>query len=141
MSLILKVKLFGDAKLPTYHYEGDAGLDLYSAEDITLKPNERRGIKTGASIAIPDGYVGLIWDKSGLSMKHGLKTLGGVVDSGYRGEVIVGLVNVGDDSYTFQKGDKVAQMIIQKKEMVIVEETDSLPETQRGDKGFGSSGK
>jgi len=141
MSLILKVKRLGDAKLPTYHHEGDAGLDLYSAEEVTLLPGKKIGVKTGAAVAIPDGYVGLIWDKSGISMKYGLKTLGGVIDSGYRGEVIVGMVNLGDEPHTFEKGDKVAQMIIQKKESVSIEEVDELDDTDRGDKGFGSSGK
>lgn len=141
MSLVLKIQRIGEGKLPTYQYDDDAGLDLYAAEEATLLPGEKKGIKIGAAFAIPQGYVGLIWDKSGISQKHGLKTLGGVIDSGYRGEVIVGLVNLSDAPYTFAKGDKVAQMIIQKKESVHIEEVDSLDGTHRGDKGFGSSGK
>jgi len=141
MSLILKIKRLGDTKLPTHQYEGDAGLDLYVSEKIVIPSGMRGEVKTGVALAIPDGYVGLIWDKSGLSMKHGLKTLGGVVDCGYRGEIIVGIVNLGDEPYTFEKGDKIAQMIIQRKEMVSIEEVRELDDTDRGEKGFGSSGK
>lgn len=141
MNITLKVKRIKKVTLPTYHYEGDAGLDLYTAETVTLNPGEKVGISTGVQLAIPRGYVGLIWDKSGLSMKRGLKTLGGVVDSGYRGEVIVGLINLSEEPHTFEKGDKIAQMIIQKKEFVTIEEVDDLDATDRGDKGFGSSGK
>jgi len=141
MTICLKIKRIGGAKLPTYHYEGDAGLDLYTTEVVTLCSGEKKSISTGVQLAIPDGYVGLIWDKGGLSMKRGLKTLGGVVDSGYRGEIIVGLVNLSEESHTFEKGDKIAQMIIQKKEFVTIEEVDEFDTTDRGDKGFGSSGK
>ena len=141
MSLILKIKRLGDTKIPTYHYEGDAGLDLYSAQEVTVLPGKKVGVKTGVALAIPEGYVGLIWDKSGISMKHGLKTLGGVVDSGYRGEIIVGMVNLSEEAYTFAQGDKVAQMIIQRKESVSIEEVLELDDTHRGEKGFGSSGK
>lgn len=142
MTLKLKIKrLLKNAKIPDYHYEGDAALNLYSIENILLKPNEHTGIKTGIAIAILDGYAGLIWDRSGLSIKHGIKTLGGVIDSGYRGEIIVGVINMSKNDYQVQKGDKIAQIIIQKIENVSVEEVSELNETQRGEKGFGSSGK
>lgn len=142
MSLLLKMKrLREDAKLPRYARPGDAGLDVYADEDVTLAPNERAAVSTGIAMEIPDGHVGLIWDKSGLSIKHGLKTLGGVIDSGYRGEVLVGIMNLSDAEYTIRKGEKVAQMIIQRKETILVEEVSELNETARGERGFGSTGK
>ena len=142
MQLKLKIKkLKPDAKLPEYALPGDAGLDLFAAEDFTLKPGEKGAVPTGIAMEIPDGYVGLIWDKSGLAMKHGLKTLGGVVDSGYRGEVLVGMINLGAADYVFEKNHKVAQMLIQKKESVALEEAAELSEAARGARGFGSSGK
>lgn len=142
MPLPLKIKRFRkDAKIPQYAHMGDAGLDLYAVEDVTLAPNGRAGVPTGIAMEIPEGHVGLIWDKSGLSIKHGLKTLGGVVDSGYRGEVLVGIMNLSDTAYTIHKGEKVAQMIIQKKENIEVEEVSELSDTARGEGGFGSTGK
>jgi dUTP pyrophosphatase len=142
MPLTIKIKrLREDAKIPQYAHPGDAGFDLYAAEDVTLAPNERAGVSTGIAMEIPEGHVGLIWDKSGLSIKHGLKTLGGVVDSGYRGEVMVGIINLSDAEYTIRKGEKVAQMIIQRKETIAVEEVESLSDTARGEGGFGSTGK
>jgi dUTP pyrophosphatase len=142
MITTLKIKrLREDAKIPSYAHPGDAGLDLYAVEDATLVPNERAVVPTGIAMEIPEGHVGLIWDKSGLSIKHGLKTLGGVVDSGYRGEVMVGIVNLSDAGYTIRKGEKVAQMIIQRKETIEVEEVEELGGTARGERGFGSTGK
>lgn len=137
----LKVlKIYADAKLPTRGYEGDAGLDLYTYNQLTLKPGERTDVATGIKMEIPEGCVGLVWDKSGLSFKHGIKTLGGVVDAGYRGEIRIGVVNLGQTDFTFNKGDKVAQMIIQKFENCPVEEVLELTETVRAEKCFGSTG-
>lgn len=142
MKIALKIRrLREDAKIPHYAHPGDAGLDLFSLEDVTLAPRIHRAVPTGIAIEIPDGYVGLIWDKSGLSITHGLKTLGGVIDSGYRGEVLVGIINLSEAAYTIRKGEKVAQMIIQKKEAIEVEEFEELSETSRGERGFGSTGK
>lgn len=141
MTIILKIKKTGDTSFPTQAYKGDAALDLYVAEEVVLKPRERCGIRTGISVAIPEGYAGLIWDKSGLSIKCGLKTLGGVIDAGYRGEVIVGIVNLSDEEHTFHVGDKIAQMLIQKVEDVEIKEVTTLEESERGERGFGSSGK
>lgn len=142
MSLIIKIKkVVSDATMPSYAHAGDAGMDLYAAEEVTLAPGERYGVGTGIAMEIPDGYVGLIWDKSGLSIKEGLKTLGGVIDSGYRGEIKVGIINLSKEAYAFEKGHKLAQMIIQKKETVTLEEADELEESERGKRAFGSSGK
>lgn len=142
MSLTLKIKkLSPDVTLPQYAHRGDAALDLYANAAVTLQPGEKVAIPTGIAMEIPDGYVGLIWDKSGIAIKGGLKTLGGVVDSTYRGEVLVGITNLSREAYTFERGHKVAQMIIQKKEDVVVEEVTELSDTARGEGGFGSTGK
>ncbi|MES3004948.1 MAG: dUTP diphosphatase [Patescibacteria group bacterium] len=134
-------KLYPDSKLPAYATKGDAGMDVFALENTTVSPGEKIGIKTGVATEIPEGFVGLVWDKSGLSMKHGIKTLGGVIDSGYRGEVVVGVINLGKESYTFEKGHKVAQMLIQKVEHIEIVETEELSSTERGIGGFGSTGK
>lgn len=140
MKLRIK-KIDKDAIIPSYAYDDDAGFDLYTSKEVEIGIGERFMIPTGLALEIPKGYVGLVWDKSGLSINHGLKTLGGVIDSGYRGEVQVGVINLGDKLYTFHVGDKVAQMIIQKKETVEVEEVETLNDSEREGKGFGSSGK
>ena len=127
--------------MPKYALPGDACFDLFAAETTTIAPGDRVQVKTGLKMEIPDGYVGFIWDKSGLSHKGGLKTLGGVIDSSYRGEVMVGMINLSKEPYNFEKGHKVAQMAIQKREDVSIVEVDSLSETSRGDGAFGSTGK
>lgn len=138
----LKVKkVHPDAKLPQYATTGDAGMDLFASEAITLNPGEFVAVPTGVAVEIPDGFAGLIWDKSGISIKNGLKQMGGVIDSSYRGEVKVGMVNLSQKEYTFEKGHKVAQMLIQKVEHVNIEEADELSATERGAGGFGSTGK
>ena len=140
MELAIK-KLHPAAQLPSFAHATDAGLDLVCVEEVVLAPGGRMGIRTGLALAIPDGYVGLVWDKSGLSFKQGLKTLGGVIDSGYRGEVMVGIINLGDAPYTIEAGQKIAQLLIQKIEQPRIIEVTELPESDRGAKGFGSSGK
>ena len=140
--LKLKIKkLTADAVVPKYAHIGDAAFDLHSIQEVTIKPMERLQISTGLAMEIPEGYVGLIWDKSGLSHNFGLKILGGVVDSGYRGEVKVGMINLGKEDYTFEKGHKVAQMMIQKCENVEITEAQELADASRGTGGFGSTGK
>jgi len=142
MSLTLKIiRLDKELPMPKFAQPGDAAFDLFAAQPTTLAPGERAQIKTGLKMEIPEGYVGFIWDKSGLSHKGGLKTLGGVVDASYRGEVMVGMINLSSEAYTFEKGHKVAQMVIQKREDVSIVEVDSLSETSRGEGGFGSTGK
>jgi len=140
--VLLKIKrLHSDAVVPKYAHEDDAGFDLFSVKDFTIKKGERAAVPTGIAMEIPEGCVGLIWDKSGLAIKHGIKTIAGVIDSMYRGEVLVGVINFGESDYTFLKGHKIAQMIIQKKEKVDFKEVKDLSETKRGDGGFGSTGK
>jgi dUTP pyrophosphatase len=140
--MILKVKkLDSGAILPSYAHLGDAGLDMYSNETVTIKPGESAKIKTGVAMEIPEGFVGLMWDKSGLATNYKIKTLGGVIDAGYRGESMLGVINLGTESYTFEKGHKVCQMLIQKVEHVEVVEANELSDTSRGEGGFGSTGK
>lgn len=140
MKLQIK-KLHSDARLPEYALPGDAGMDLFALESVSLEPGARTDIGTGLAIAIPEGYVGLIWDKSGLSNRHGLKVLGGVIDSGYRGEIRVGLINLGSEPVSFESGHKVAQMLIQRVESPEIVEVETLDETERGSGGFGSTGR
>ena len=138
----LKVKkLHPDAKIPNYAHVGDAGMDLYCVDDFSLAPGERKSIPTGIALEIPLGHVGLVWDKSGLSHKYGLKTLGGVIDSIYRGEVCIGLTNLSSTEFKFEKGHKIAQILFQKVEHLEVEEVAELGHTERGTGGFGSTGK
>ena len=134
-------KTHAEAKVPTYAHPNDAAMDLYASQDMTISPNQRVSVPTGVCMHIPDGYVGLIWDKSGLSHKHGLKTLGGVIDAGYRGEIMVGVINLSDQPYTVNKHNKIAQMIIQEKPQVTLEEVVELEDSVRGTGGFGSTGK
>ncbi len=128
------------AKLPCYHHPGDAGLDLFSAVDEMLAAGEVKAIPTGIKMAIPEGFVGLIWDKSGLSLA-GVHRLAGVVDAGYRGEVRVVLANLGRTPFFVEKGMKIAQMLIQPVVSVEIEAVEELDETPRGEGGFGSTGR
>ena len=129
-----------EIKIPSYAHSGDAGMDLYSAEDAIIKPGERKVVTTGIKIEIPNGYVGLIWDKSGLASKNGLKVMAGVIDSTYRGEIKAVIINLSDREYRVEKNTKIAQMLIQKVESMEIEEVENLEDTLRGDGGFGSSG-
>ncbi len=129
--------------VPKYALAGDAGFDLYVGEQITLAPMERASINTGYKMEIPEGCVGIIYEKSGLAFKNGIITYGNVIDSGYRGEVRVGVMNLGKDSHTFEPGNKVAQMIIHSYEEVEFREVQDgeLSASARGERGFGSTGK
>ena len=126
--------------LPAYVHKGDAGLDLRAAEDTLLKSGERKPVPTGVKVAIPPGYVGLIKDRSGLAAKSGIHTLAGVVDSGYRGEVGVVLYNTSGEDFSVSCGHRIAQLLILPVAEVEVEEAD-LDTTERGGKGWGSSGR
>lgn len=137
---ILVKKLVADAKVPSFALPGDVGMDLFSAEDVVLKPGERVSCKTGIAMKIPEGCAGLIWDKGGISHKNGIKTLGGVFDSNYTGEYLIGLINLGQDDFEIKKGQKIAQVLFQKIENPEVQEVDELPRTNRGGEGFGSTG-
>ena len=139
MKLLIQ-KLHPDAMTPTFAHPEDAGMDLYALEAVVIPPGARVQVPTGIACAIPLGYAGLFWDTSGLSHKRGLKVVGGVIDAGYRGELLVGLMNLGSEPHTLGKGDKITQMLIQKvehPELVVVETLDA---TVRGEGGFGSTG-
>jgi len=115
-------------------------MDLYSVQDVVLKPGEKISCSTGIGIKIPQGYAGLIWDKSGPSHKFGIKTLGGVFDSNFTGEYLIGLINLGKEDYAIEKGQKIAQVLFQKIETPEVEEVSEFEQTNRGSGGFGSTG-
>lgn len=140
MSIKIK-RLDKGAVLPDYAYPGDAGMDFFSNEEVWLGPGERRLISTGIAMAIPEGYVGLVWDKSGMASKFGIKTMAGVIDSGYRGEVKILLYNLSMEEFKVEKGMKIAQMLIQPVEQRKVVEAEELEETERGAGGFGSTGE
>lgn len=133
-------KIKDNAYIPQYAHEDDAGVDLYSTEDYLLKPGERVLVSTGVAMAIPKGHVGLIWDRSGLAAKHSMHVLAGVVDSGYRGEVKVVLINLGNGDFSVTKSMRIAQILIQPVISADIEEVDSLDETSRNQGGFGSTG-
>lgn len=143
-TLKLSIKrLHDDVELPSYAYTGDAGLDLRSYEDVQLKPFERKLVSTGLAVAIPDGYAGFVQPRSGLAAKLGLSIVNtpGLIDAHYRGELKVILVNLDAEStVVLQKGERIAQLVIQKVPAVELVEVDELDETDRGAGGFGSSG-
>jgi dUTP pyrophosphatase len=152
----MKIMLDEGAKLPTRAHEDDAGLDLYARETLTIYTYDEMGydvltrrsrklpncasFDTGVHMEIPVGYFGKIESKSGLNMKHNIVSCGGVVDSGYTGSIVVKLYNLGTEPYTFHKGDKIAQIIIQPYLAPELEVVDELSETDRGNNGFGSTG-
>jgi dUTP pyrophosphatase len=130
-------------ELPTYAYVGDAGLDLRANEDVVLNPFERRLIPTGLAIAIPDGYAGFVQPRSGLALKRGLSMANtpGLIDAHYRGELKVCAVNLdSSEPIHIEKGERIAQLVIQRVPVVNLVEVDELDETDRGVGGFGSSG-
>lgn len=154
----MKIMLDEGAKCPTRAHEDDAGFDLYAMEDkivypvkdaittafssvIDLPYNCSESFDTGVHMEIPRGYYGKIESKSGLNVKHDIVSCGGVVDSGYTGSIVVKLYNLGTEPYTFRKGDKIAQIVIQPFIAPELEVVDELSETDRGSLGFGSSGK
>lgn len=134
-------RLHPDAKLPQYAHDNDAGMDLFVNEEVVISPRSRATVRTGIAMVIPDGYVGLMWDKSGLANRHGITILGGVIDAGYRGELFVTVYNTSDTEYRFEKGNKVTQLLIQKVEHATFVDVDHLPESERGEGHFGSTGK
>lgn len=138
---ILIKRLRPDIILPIYTHSGDAGLDLYSPESFALQPGERRHVPMGFSLALPSGYVSLIWDRSGLASKYGLTNLGGVIEYTYRGEYAVVILNTSDQPYEVKAGDRIAQLLIQPIVEAELEEVTELPPSSRGQSGFGSSGR
>ena len=141
MSNIVSVQLLDqNAKMPTRANEHDAGFDLYSIIDTVIPPKQRKTVNTGIAIQMPEHMAGLIWPRSGLSVKQGIDVLAGVVDSGYRGQIMVCLYNTSDEIVVLNTGDRIAQIIFQEVPRVLMEVHESLGSSQRGDNGFGSSG-
>ncbi len=134
-------KLHPDAKVPVYAKPNDAGMDLFALEDTTIEPGQVAKVRSGIALEIKEGCVGLCWDKSGVSTNGKIKTLAGVIDASYRGEVLMAVINLGAEPYVFKKGDKVLQMLIQPVERPEIIEVEELSETARGEGGFGSTGK
>jgi len=132
-------KLHKDAIIPTYAHNGDAGADLYSIEDTSIEPNQQKLFRTGLAMEVPNGHTGFIWDKSGLAAKHSIHCLAGVIDSDYRGEIGVVLINLGKDKYEVKKGQKIAQIVFQPVYQAKFHTVDSLEETIRSIDGFGST--
>ncbi len=138
----LKIKrLKPDAILPNYAHPGDVGMDLYSLENYTLHPGERRVFDLGFATEFEAGYAAIIKDKSSLPKNGGIHTMGGVYDAGYRGEYNVQLVNLGDKPYDIKKGDKIAQLIIYPITIAEIEKVNELSESSRGEGRFGSTGR
>ena len=127
-------------RVPGYAHPGDAGADLCASENTTLPPRSRQLISTGLCLALPQGHVGLVWPRSGLAVKHGIDCGAGVIDSGYRGEIKVLLFNHSDDAFSIEAGDRIAQLLIQKVERATFESVESLPESERGEGGFSTTG-
>lgn len=138
----IPVEVSADEFLPSYANVGDAGADLRSTETIEIGARKRALVRTGVSIALPEGYVGLVHPRSGLALKHGITVLNapGTIDSGYRGEIGVILYNTNNEPFTVYRGDRIAQLVVQKYETASFVLMDSLNETDRGSGGFGSTG-
>ena len=134
------MKLAEEAVLPTRAHPDDAGLDLYALSDVTLEPGKSAVVPTGIAMAVPEGCVGLVADRSSLARK-GVKTAGGVIDAGYRGEVGAVLWNISRDTVRLGRGDRVAQLLIVPIATPAVREVKALTDSKRGKRGFGSTGR
>ena len=143
MALELPIqRLRPEARVPEHAYAGDAGLDLASCEPVELAPGERATVPTGLAVAIPPGYAGFVQPRSGLAARHGITVVNapGLIDSGYRGEIKVVLLNTdAEETFTAEAGDRIAQLVVLPVPAVELVEVERLPESERGAKGFGSS--
>ena len=141
---IVRLEHARDLDLPAYETSGAAGMDLRAAIDapVTLEPRARTVIKTGLSIALPEGYEAQVRPRSGLAFKHGISIVNapGTIDADYRGEIMVMLINLGTEPVTFERGDRIAQMVIAPVTQAVWDEVDTLDETERGAGGRGSTG-
>lgn len=128
---------------PSYAKPGDAGADLRSTQELVLSGGQRALVPTGVKIAMPDGYVGLVHPRSGLAVKHGVTVLNapGTIDAGYRGEIMVPLLNTSTEDFQISRGDRIAQLVFQRVEVATFVAVSMLPESSRGETGFGSSGR
>jgi dUTP pyrophosphatase len=140
---VLIQRLDPDLPIPAYAHPGDAGADLVAVSDITLKPGERGLVGTGIAIALQDGYVAFVHPRSGLAAKHGVSIVNapGTVDAGYRGEIKVCLINLDPHTeVTLKRGDRIAQLVVQQVEKAKFVEVTTLPGSDRGEGGYGSTG-
>ena len=140
---VLITRLDPDVPLPSYARPDDAGADLVSAQDVDLGPGERAVVGTGLAIALPPGYAAFVHPRSGLAVKHGITVVNapGTIDAGYRGEIKVVLLNTDQAKpVSFRRGDRIAQLVVQRVDRVVFREVTALPESARGDNGFGSTG-
>lgn len=137
----MKIMLEPGAKMPTRGHTDDAGLDLYTREEVTIEPWGSAVFDTGVHMAFPRGTYGKIESKSGLNVKYSVVSLGGVIDSGFRGSITVKLYKLGKEPYTFLKGDKIAQIVVRHCEYPALILVDELEETERGNGAFGSTGR
>ena len=140
---IAAVRLDGGLPLPAYAKSGDAGLDLRASESVTLEPGERRLVPTGLAVAIPEGHAGFVLPRSGLAMHKGVTVLNapGLIDSGYRGELKVLLINHGAAAVSIDRGERIAQLVVQPVARARLVEEERLPDSARGEGGFGSTGR
>ncbi len=137
----MQIPFTGDGVPPSRSTVHAAGADLHAAEDLTLAPGERRLVPTGLRVAIPPGHAGLVWPRSGIAVRDGIDTMAGVIDSDYRGEVQVLLINHGREPFRIRRGDRIAQLLVQRVEPAEFAPADGLPESARGEGGFGSTGR
>jgi dUTP pyrophosphatase len=140
---VLIKRLDPDLPLPGRSHPGDAGADLYAAADVELAPGQRAIVSTGVAIALPDGYAAFVHPRSGLAARHGVTIVNapGTVDAGYRGEIRVTLLNTDTESLVrLRRGDRIAQLVVQRVERPVFHEVETLPGSARGDGGFGSTG-
>jgi len=141
-TLQLRVRrLDADVAMPAYAHDGDAGMDLAASQDVVLPPGGRAAVPTGLALAVPDGWVGLVHPRSGLARRHGVTVANapGTIDAGYRGEVLVLLVNLGGEEVVLRRGERVAQLLLQRVGRAEIVEVDDLEDTTRGTGGFGST--
>ena len=139
--LALPVLIGPGGALPEYGTEGAAGADLRASEAVVIPPGGRASVPTGLRLQIPRGHAGLVWPRSGLAVRYGIDTLAGVIDSDYRGEVKVVLVNHGDQPFAIAPGDRIAQLLLQRVERASFQAADDVAQTDRGSGGFGSTGR
>ena len=141
MAVEVRVRAGDGAHLPEYSSAGAAGADLRASAAVQVPPRARAAVPTGLRVAIPPGHVGLVWPRSGLALRHGIDTLAGVVDSDYRGELIVVLANHGEEAFEVAPGDRIAQLLVQRVEHASFVAVTKLEPTARGASGFGSTGR
>ena len=140
---VLISRLDPDLPMPRYAHPGDAGADLYARQDVRLLPGQRALVPTGVAIALPAGFAAFVHPRSGLAATHGVTVVNapGTIDAGYRGEILVNLLNTdAGETFTIARGDRIAQLVVQRVSEASFVEVESLPGTQRGDTGHGASG-